>query len=205
MFGLFLSPLVKVGISLLSASDLLSMEKWFSKKENKKLELGDIVGVSRGAYDHYGVYIGGQRVIHYTSLDSDTSSNNTIMETDFKTFLRGKKEFFILDVSYLEPSKFKKIEGIDIAAATSAGVSSYFLVAIKLISHLKTDKKFKYYSNEETIKRAKSRLGEKSYSLLTNNCEHFAIWCRTGISDSQQVNKVLDDLKRISLIKVYGV
>lgn len=205
MFGLFLSPLVKVVISLFTASDLLSLDKWFSKKENRKLEPGDIVGVGRGSYDHYGVYIGNQRVIHYTSLDSDTSSNNTIMETDFKTFLRGKKEFFILDVSCLEPSKFKKIEGINVAAAVTAGVSSYFLVAIELVSFLKKDKKFKYFSNEETIKRAKSRLGENQYSLYSNNCEHFAIWCRTGISDSQQVNKVLDFFRKSALRTVIGV
>jgi cell wall-associated NlpC family hydrolase len=43
------------------------------------------------------------------------------------------------------------------------------------------------YSPEETLRRARSRLGEKSYNLLFNNCEHFALWCKTGISLSRQV------------------
>ena len=37
------------------------------------------------------------------------------------------------------------------------------------------------------VARAESRLGEAEYSLLFNNCEHFATWCKTGISHSKQV------------------
>ncbi|MCW6038215.1 lecithin retinol acyltransferase family protein [Spirulina subsalsa FACHB-351] len=37
------------------------------------------------------------------------------------------------------------------------------------------------------LHRAMSRLGERKYNLLFNNCEHFATWCKTGISFSQQV------------------
>ena len=39
--------------------------------------------------------------------------------------------------------------------------------------------------------RALSRLGENKYNLIFNNCEHFAIWCKTGISESYQVEKVV--------------
>lgn len=37
------------------------------------------------------------------------------------------------------------------------------------------------------VQRAKSRLGEQRYDLLTNNCEHFANWCKTGRSDCEQL------------------
>ncbi len=43
------------------------------------------------------------------------------------------------------------------------------------------------YIPEVVIKRAKSRLGEKDYSLFFNNCEHFANWCKTGRNDSRQL------------------
>ena len=43
------------------------------------------------------------------------------------------------------------------------------------------------YSREETLRRAYLRLGERNYNLISNNCEHFAIWCRTNISTSSQV------------------
>ena len=58
------------------------------------------------------------------------------------------------------------------------------------VCHL-DEAKYSLYSGEETVKRAYSRLGEKEYNLIFNNCEHFAVWCKTGISDSEQVNKVI--------------
>ena len=36
------------------------------------------------------------------------------------------------------------------------------------------------YSREVVMARALSRLGEKRYHLITNNCEHFVRWCRSG-------------------------
>ena len=47
------------------------------------------------------------------------------------------------------------------------------------------------HSPEETVRRARSRIGERQYNLVTNNCEHFALWCKTGISFSRQVDMVL--------------
>ena len=37
------------------------------------------------------------------------------------------------------------------------------------------------------IERAESRLGERNYNLLTNNCEHFATWCKVGKNESRQI------------------
>lgn len=37
------------------------------------------------------------------------------------------------------------------------------------------------------VQRAESRLGEQQYDLLTNNCEHFASWCKTGHHESEQL------------------
>lgn len=39
---------------------------------------------------------------------------------------------------------------------------------------------------ELSLQRARSCLGMTNYDLLTNNCEHFAIWCRTGKPISSQ-------------------
>ena len=45
------------------------------------------------------------------------------------------------------------------------------------------------YSNEETLERAFSQLGRRGYSLLGNNCEHWARWCRAGEHYSEQIYK----------------
>jgi len=47
------------------------------------------------------------------------------------------------------------------------------------------------FGPDEIIQRALSRLGENQYCLATNNCEHFANWCRCGRSVSRQVDRVV--------------
>lgn len=42
------------------------------------------------------------------------------------------------------------------------------------------------FSGDETVRRARARIGERRYSLLSHNCEHFAVECKTGQSESSQ-------------------
>jgi hypothetical protein len=44
---------------------------------------------------------------------------------------------------------------------------------------------------EEVIRRARSRLGEDRYRLLTNNCEHFVEWCLHDVARSFQAETAL--------------
>lgn len=44
---------------------------------------------------------------------------------------------------------------------------------------------------QDIVLRARSRLGENRYRLLTNNCEHFSEWSRFGLSRSAQVERWL--------------
>ena len=53
------------------------------------------------------------------------------------------------------------------------------------------------FSAEETLRRARSRLGEKGYDFTANNCDHFAVWCKTGEHRSLQVESVKNTLKTI--------
>lgn len=47
------------------------------------------------------------------------------------------------------------------------------------------------YLGAEAVARARSRLGESRYHLLTNNCEHFCTWCLLGKARSEQVETCL--------------
>ena len=55
------------------------------------------------------------------------------------------------------------------------------------------------YSPDEIVRRAKSRIGEKDYHLVGNNCEQFVNWCRTGQHESQQVNEKIMEAVGASL------
>ena len=45
---------------------------------------------------------------------------------------------------------------------------------------------------QEILDRARSRLGEHQYRLLSNNCEHFVEWCLHDVHRSFQVERALD-------------
>jgi hypothetical protein len=46
------------------------------------------------------------------------------------------------------------------------------------------------YAPREIVERARSRLGEDHYRILSNNCEHFCEWCLRGQERSYQVDRL---------------
>jgi hypothetical protein len=44
---------------------------------------------------------------------------------------------------------------------------------------------------DEVVRRARLRLGENRYHVLTNNCEHFCEWCVCGDHRSYQVDELV--------------
>jgi hypothetical protein len=52
------------------------------------------------------------------------------------------------------------------------------------------------YSPGETVKRARSCVGtgKGDYNLVFHNCEHFARWCKSGATESRQVQKAVTGL-----------
>lgn len=56
------------------------------------------------------------------------------------------------------------------------------------------------FSADEVIERAKSRLGENSYDVFDNNCEHFANWCRSGRAESSQASATRTVLRQSTSI-----
>jgi hypothetical protein len=150
-------------------------------------KLGDILAVNRGLYYHYGIYSGENRVIHYAVKSGDFMSNICVHETTFANFRNGKqcaicrfpKTYRKSDIG---TKLFNMIQRPNIFTVIDSASS--------LISEL-TSSSFHQYSGQDTVERARSRLGENKYNLVFNNCEHFAIWCKTGISESKQVNVAL--------------
>lgn len=47
-------------------------------------------------------------------------------------------------------------------------------------------------SAEDIIDYAKAHLGEGGYNLISNNCEHFSNRCAFGVSNSHQVENIIN-------------
>lgn len=108
-----------------------------------ELKIGSHLISPRTGYTHHGIFIGEDRVIHYSGL-ADGLESGPVEETDLKTFSNGKG--FTVK-TYKNP-----------------------------------------FIPEEIVRRARSRIGESSYSVFHNNCEHFCWWCVVGDHTSPQVD-----------------
>lgn len=133
----------------------------------KSAEIGDIVCVKRkhGIYYHFGIYAGGNEVIHFSaSAGNETDADCAdIIKTSMEDFSRGDELFVVRE----EPQSV-----------------------------------YKPFPPEEIVRRAESKLGKcrGTYSLVSNNCEHFAYWCRYGVKESAQVDSMA---KTVSLLLLF--
>ncbi|BAH05653.1 lecithin retinol acyltransferase family protein [Clostridium kluyveri] len=128
---------------------------------------GDIVGTTgkfmEYQYDHMGIYIGNNKVIHYCS-STGNAADAKIQETDMEPYFK-KGTYFILNIENAVP-----------------------------------------FNSQETVKKAKTRLGERSYNLLQNNCEHFVIWCKTNNSESPQLENLSEkEMVQIKILTSLGI
>ena len=53
--------------------------------------------------------------------------------------------------------------------------------------------------HSQTVDIARAHLKKKGYSLVFNNCEHFATYCVTGRKKSRQVRRLLGSMATLSL------
>lgn len=162
----------------------------------KYFHAGDVIGVERafGFYSHYGIYAGDGKVIHYASPRIGAVPAKVILETDFCVFLQGIPFLTIIDFINFDVHLFHESNSIR---------------REKRKTILPNQNKVKLYSPEDTILRARSRLYDSRYDLVNNNCEHFVIWCKTGLCTSRDVEHVFAIVhkRRISLeneMKYYG-
>lgn len=178
---------------------------------------GDVIGVERGLYDHYGVYVSDDEVIEFSA--NNPENKGIIQKTTFSRFLGGSQECFYLVFgdSFCEPGKVYFSPAVRIIPANSKTLREKLRILADSIrpapgeyfgrnlgDALNTAKNYRLRPPAETIRRARTYIGktsfgesEREYNLHRNNCEHFAIWCKTGVMLSTQAEGHLMHAVRI--------
>lgn len=60
----------------------------------RDIQRGDMIRVKRGLYDHYGIYVGNNRVIHYSgSLSGKLTKEPRVEEVSLRKFLDGAESY----------------------------------------------------------------------------------------------------------------
>lgn len=186
-------------------------------------DYGDIIGVCRGyVYDHYGVYENDNSVIEFADGEKDMG-NPIIRQTTLSKFIGSSKKCFVLvfPSSYGIPGKIYFSPNVPISERSKSGVFKNIKAFIKSINldaekyldyideGMNTFENYHFYTPTETIARAKKYIGKNSfgdtndsYALHRNNCEHFAIWCKTGLRQSLQAEGGL--MRKLRAIDIFN-
>ena len=184
-----------VGDKLMESADYLA-----DKLDGRILQPGDVICVSRmcNLYKHFGIYIGDDKVIHYAKGGSGIKG--TIKEEKLVVFLDESDSLLtcVFPDTYGDPRICRAYKPEDYKGGAPFRYKSIPATAT-FIRKIMREHEYHIYSPEETIARAKQCLGIGGYNLLGNNCEHFALWCKTGISESHQVEMLTDCLENISM------
>lgn len=130
-------------------------------------EVGDLLEIDRGLYNHWAVYIGNYEVVHLTGVRGTERIDQ-----------RNQGNFFI--ISGIE---YKK------AAAKREHVSNVVMDSDFRVNN-DTCKKCRVRPVEEIKETALAftELTYIEYHVLRRNCEHFATYCRYDMAFSKQSN-----------------
>lgn len=134
---------------------------------------GDVIGVQRLGFAHYGIYASEYEVIHFRAPDGELGGlgDAQVITTTVADFLGDADGYFVLDAMERARSARDYVDGV-------TPVVSVFPPSV-------------------VVARARARLGEGGYDLVGWNCEHFAWWCKTGEAASVQVVDVVAGISRV--------
>ena len=131
-------------------------------------KIGDHVFVDRSVfgiklYEHHGIYVGDDMVVHYNGL-----ARGIVLE-------KSCFEEILSNVVPLDKRNIAKVEMTSLEEFASGDTW-------QIKEHANAP-----LSGQDIALCAKSRVGEQKYNLLINNCEHFCNECIFGEHVSKQV------------------
>lgn len=138
----------------------------------ESLDEGDVIAFERSFYEHHALLTDVSRMIVTHRSGEPENPGNSFMISSSLLGLPTEKalvsEDFLMDVA-----DYRKLYN----------------------SNHKYDSRYPPRDKEEIVKEAKSRIGERGYSVRNLNCQHLASECRNGTSYSPEVEGVIAGMK----------
>lgn len=153
-------------------------------QQPREVAYGDVVCVESDFLKRYAIWTGENFILY----GEDRSGRDIVHEESFRGFLHG--------IEYFAICEFPKEYGRPTEWEQPSPVSSVVMPQEKLWRLLERGQKareYRCYTPHETVHRAKSKLGQGGY--LTS--EHFAVWCKTGIAESHELESIRDFWERM--------
>lgn len=149
---------------------------------------GEVIVANRGFYRHYGILGCDNQVIHFATPDgSFDKSRARIHTTSLDQFSAGDPCYIV--------SEDELRRRIAESQNQSDACKFWNAISFLIFGH---PSEIRLYNSAETIQRASNMFfTQRSYFLPFNNCEHFAIWCKTGLWQSNQVNNAVNIVSTI--------
>ena len=147
-------------------------------------KIGDHIFVDRSVfgiklYEHHGIYVGDDMVVHYNGLARGI------------VFEKSCFEEILSNVVPLDKRNVAKVEMTSLEEFTSGDI-------LQIKKHANAP-----FSGVDIALRAKERIGEQKYNLIINNCEHFCSECIFGEHVSEQVQNAKQNSAIFSEIEPY--
>jgi hypothetical protein len=137
------------------------------------------LGLFPVAYDHHGIDVGDGTVIHFTG---ESKREAAVVQTSVAEFLKGGEKVVIYyerftDVLLNYKSQMQSVHRRD-----------HLPLPLPFLDDDRIDEIRKRIKDpQRAVMEARRHLGRKGYDLFGNNCEHFAVFCKTGLAVSLQV------------------
>ena len=144
----------------------------FNLAHVEHLEEGDIIAFDRSFYQHHAVLTDSIRMM-VTHRYGEPENLGAPLVISASLFGMPTEKAFVTEDFLIEIADYRKFTE----------------------SNERYDSRFMPRTREEIVREAKSRIGERGYSIRNRNCQNFASVCRNGTSYSPEVEGVLDGIK----------
>ena len=149
------------------------------RHRRRELIRGDVLCVKNGFSNRYGIWTG-KDVILYGKNPQGTKE---VHRRSLKDFLHNAESCSVC----VFPKNYGRMKKYQLPSPVRSIVMPQQKIW-RLLEQAAKAKRYNRYTHEETAKRAEQALGKSGYA----SSEHFAVWCKTGIAESHELEAMQD-------------